>query len=298
MGCAKEAAGRAETSAIADAVESKGDADAVERGSKLVPRPEPGEADRPRFEELKRVVRDGIETFLDVSLALIEIRNRRLYRLAGFERFGDFCQAEFHLSRSYAYQLMDAAASVECQSTIPDVPPPTKAEQVRPLAGLSPEEKKELWAEAVRTAPNGGPPTGAFVKKIREAKVPKAKAKAAIATGSNTQPPDGKPDDPSGDGESATAATVPGRSKGNMSLAIQAEGVEKEFAQTVGLWRRGNFEPLRKRVAEKYPRWETGRKNLERVARLVADTERLLHELAVAAEGQQQTSQPTTTNLT
>jgi len=108
----------AETSAIADAVESKGDADAVERGSKLVPRPEPGEADRPRFEELKRVVRDGIETFLDVSLALIEIRNRRLYRLAGFERFGDFCQAEFHLSRSYAYQLMDAAASVECLSTI------------------------------------------------------------------------------------------------------------------------------------------------------------------------------------
>jgi len=83
-----------------------------------------------------------------------------------------------------------------------------------------------------------------------------------------------------------------------VSLAIQAEGVEKEFARTVGLWRRGNFEPLRKRVAEKYPRWETGRKNLERVARLVADTERLLHELAVAAEGQQQTSQPTTTNLT
>src|SRR6516225_9122649 len=79
------------------------------------------------------IVRDGIETFIDVSLALIEIRNRRLYRLAGFERFGDFCQAEFHLSRSYAYQLMDAAASVECQSTIPDVPPPTKAEQVRPL---------------------------------------------------------------------------------------------------------------------------------------------------------------------
>ena len=63
VGCAKEAAGRAETSAIADAVESKGEADAVERGSKLVPRPEPGEADRPRFEELKRVVRDGIETF-------------------------------------------------------------------------------------------------------------------------------------------------------------------------------------------------------------------------------------------
>jgi hypothetical protein len=165
---------------------------------------EPQEQDRPRFEELKRVVHAGIDTFLDVGRALAEIRARRLYRLAGFAVFDDFLRAEFNLSRAYGYRLMGAVATVEDLASVPGVPPPTNSEQVRSLAGLTSEEKKEVWTEASATAPEGKPPTGAHVKRTREA-LGKGKPKATTTS-----------DESSGNGESATA--VPGRSAGTVPL--------------------------------------------------------------------------------
>jgi hypothetical protein len=73
-----------------------------------------------------------------------------------------------------------------------------------------------------------------------------------------------------GESSAADGAAIPGRSAGNVSLAIQAAGVEKEFARVVALWRR-------------VTRWGEGRRKLEQLWRLVSDAERTLHELAVAA---------------
>jgi hypothetical protein len=70
---------------------------------------------------------------------------------------------------------------------------------------------------------------------------------------------------------------------GKVALAILAQAVEKEFARTAALWRQGHFEPFRKRVTEEF-RWAAGEKKLDAVVRLMAEAERLLHELAIGAE--------------
>src|SRR5262249_23623246 len=62
------------------------------------PKPEP-DAERQRFEKLKRVIHDKLDAFLEVGAALAEIRSAKLYRLAGFKTFEEFCQAEFSLSK-------------------------------------------------------------------------------------------------------------------------------------------------------------------------------------------------------
>ena len=205
-----------------------------------VSEPEPAEADRPRFEELKRIVHGGLATFLEVGCALAEIRSRKLYRLAGFTVFDDFLRAEFNLSRAYGYRLMGAVATVEDLASVPGVPPPTNSEQVRSLAGLTSEEKKEVWTEASATAPEGKPPTGAAVKKVREARgkgKPKAAAKPKV-TPSNT-------DKPSVGGESATS-TVPGQNAGPVSLETHVDLAADELARVLAGWKRGSLAPLQK----------------------------------------------------
>jgi hypothetical protein len=202
-----------------------------------VSEPEPQEQDRARFEELKRVVHAGLDTFLEVGRALAEIRARKLYRLAGFRVFDDFLRSEFNLSRTHSYRAMDAVASVEDLATIPGVPAPTNVEQVRPLAGLTSEEKKEVWTEATATAPEGKPPTGAHVKKTRVA-LGKGKPKAATkpkATATTTSTSDNS----SGNGESAT--TVPGQAARLISL----EGHLNLAADALAQWKRTSLGSLR-----------------------------------------------------
>ena len=201
------------------------------------PEPEPGEKERrrQRFEELKRVVHAGLDTFLEVGRALVEIRAEKFYRMAGFAVFDDFLRAEFDLSRTHGYRLMDAVASVEDLSSNPDVPPPTNLEQVRPLAGLSSEEKKEVWTEAVRTAPNGGPPTGAFVKKIREARgktKPPGKAKNA-APPSNATPT-----------STNAAPPAPIETKESFSLDVRPSRAAERLEEILTEWRETYWEAL------------------------------------------------------
>jgi hypothetical protein len=230
-----------------------------------VSEPEPEEQERrQRFEELKRIVRAGLNTFLEVGAALAEIRAEKFYRLAGFAVFDDFLRAEYNLSRAYGYRLMDAVASVEDLSSIPGIPAPTNPEQVRPLAGLSREEKRELWTEAVRTAPNSGPPTGAFVRKIREARgKTKAAAKAKPAATTNTKKPNVG-------GESAT--TVPSRNEGAISLEAHLDLAADALERSVGEWKRESLAPLKEAA-------RSNKQIREALVRLERDLDLLLKRL-------------------
>jgi hypothetical protein len=58
------------------------------------------------------------------------------------------------LERAYAYRLIDSAKVVNNLSPIGDIRP-THESQVRPLAGLEPEQQREAWNAAVKSAPNG-----------------------------------------------------------------------------------------------------------------------------------------------
>jgi phage N-6-adenine-methyltransferase len=110
-------------------------------------------AEKQRLEVLESVIDAGMQTFVHVGNALLEIRDGRLYRQA-HATFEDYCRERWGMHRSRAYQLIEAAETVSNLSTIVDIVPATES-QARPLTVLEPAQQREAWQRAVETAPNG-----------------------------------------------------------------------------------------------------------------------------------------------
>lgn len=106
-----------------------------------------------RLTELEIVIEHGLQTFVDVGTALMEIRDSRLYRET-HGTFEEYCRERWGLSRPRAYQLIEAAEVAGNLSTIVDKLPSTES-QTRPLASLPADTQREVWQRAVETAPNG-----------------------------------------------------------------------------------------------------------------------------------------------
>lgn len=113
-------------------------------------------ADIQRLTALEDVIERGRQTFVEVGLALLEIRESRLYREA-HPTFEDYCKERWGWSRSKAYRLMDAASL----SPIGDIQNEAQAREFAPLRG-QPETVKDVWQEV---STNGHP----TAEKIREA---------------------------------------------------------------------------------------------------------------------------------
>jgi hypothetical protein len=64
-----------------------------------------------RLAELKEQISSGLATFVQIGLALVEVRDRRLYRQT-HDTFEAYCEGRWHFKRSHAYRLIDAAAVV------------------------------------------------------------------------------------------------------------------------------------------------------------------------------------------
>jgi hypothetical protein len=114
-----------------------------------------------RLAELESVIERGLQTFIEVGSALLEIRNSRLYRQT-YATFEEYCQERWDLRKSRIYQLMDAAEVVENlkSSTIVELsngytPLPANEAQARPLAKLGIDMQRQAWRRAVETAPQG-----------------------------------------------------------------------------------------------------------------------------------------------
>jgi hypothetical protein len=116
------------------------------------------------LERLETVIRVNIGAFYDVGLALMEIRDKRLYKdVLGFETFEAYCKARWDFSRQRAYQLIESVTVKNNLSTGVDIQ--LTEYQIRPLARLEPEQQREAWAKAVETAPDGKI-TAAHVSKV------------------------------------------------------------------------------------------------------------------------------------
>jgi len=97
----------------------------------------------------------GLETFVEVGLALSLIRDGRLYR-ATHDTFDAYCIERWEIKSSRARQLCAAAEIVQgLKSKVRSGRLPTSERQVRPLLGLHPDQQEAIWSEAVATAPNG-----------------------------------------------------------------------------------------------------------------------------------------------
>ncbi len=105
------------------------------------------------LEQLERVIEGGLQTFVEVGLALLDIRDRRLYRQS-HTTFEDYCKSRWQLERTRAYELMQAARVATLVSEISDTPVlrESHAAALAPLAE-TPTLAAEAWEEAVAAAP-------------------------------------------------------------------------------------------------------------------------------------------------
>jgi hypothetical protein len=114
------------------------------------------------LEQLEGVIQKNIGAFYEVGRALMEIRDKGLYRdVLGYDTFEAYCKGRWDLSRPRAYQLIDAVEVKNNLSTTVDIP----ERQIRPLAKLQPEQQRTAWQKAVETAPEGKV-TAAHVSKV------------------------------------------------------------------------------------------------------------------------------------
>ena len=101
------------------------------------------------LERCEIVIKQGLQTFIEVGQALMTIKEKRLYRI-GYKTFEDYCVEKWSISRPRAFQLIEAANVISGLSTIVDILPKTES-QVRPLTSLEPEIQKQVWSEVVKT---------------------------------------------------------------------------------------------------------------------------------------------------
>lgn len=105
-----------------------------------------------RLSQLETVIERGLTTFVDVGMALAEIREDRLYRKE-FDTFEDYCREKWKISRIQAYRLMSGAEAVQEMEMLPvgniHVPTVTNERQARELAKIKdPVVRTEVWEMA------------------------------------------------------------------------------------------------------------------------------------------------------
>jgi N6-adenosine-specific RNA methylase IME4 len=125
-------------------------------------------AEKGELARCEAVIERGLKTFVEVGEALLLIRDRRLYRQT-HSSFESYCRERWGMSKRRANQLVGAAGVIENLGTIVPVLPATES-QCRPLAGLLPEEQREVWAEVVSLCGDAGI-TAAQVKAAVERKL-------------------------------------------------------------------------------------------------------------------------------
>ena len=101
------------------------------------------------LERCEVVIKQGLQTFIEVGQALMTIREKRLYRIS-FKTFEDYCVGRWAFRRRQAYQLIEASSVISNLSAMAHILPQSER-QTRPLTSLEPEIQKEVWTEVVKT---------------------------------------------------------------------------------------------------------------------------------------------------
>lgn len=138
--------------------------------SKLDNKFEPLEVVRLKLEQ--RVLSKHL-AFYEAGKALMELRDRKLY-LSTHQTFKHYCES-FGFGYRYVYRLIAAAAVVENLALGCPIASllPNSERQIRPLLGLSPDQQRDVWQEAL-TLTSGQTPTGSIVANIVQHKKEKS----------------------------------------------------------------------------------------------------------------------------
>lgn len=112
--------------------------------------------------ECEQVIERGLAVFTEVGAALIEIRDRRLYRQS-HGTFEEYCEQRWGFSRSRAYRIIEATQTTRALSPIGDTPLPANEGQARELRGLPAAKAAEVMTRAAES----GPVTAAGIREAR-----------------------------------------------------------------------------------------------------------------------------------
>lgn len=100
-----------------------------------------------RLAELEAVIAGGLQTFVDVGLALLEIRDSRLYR-ESHGTFDDYCRERWHISKTHANRQIEAAEVAGLLTPIGVIPTnEAQARELVPLLREVPEEVAAVWRD-------------------------------------------------------------------------------------------------------------------------------------------------------
>jgi len=116
-------------------------------------------SEKSELTRLETVVAEGLQRFVDVGNALLEIRERRLYRDT-HATFEEYCRARWKFSKTHANRLiLGAQAAIRLGDV--EVQPANEA-QARPLTALPAAQQAKVWERVVERT--GGKPTAADVR--------------------------------------------------------------------------------------------------------------------------------------
>lgn len=117
-----------------------------------------------RLEHCENVLERGLHTFFEVGIALLTIRDERLYR-ATHHTFESYCKGKWGMGKSYAWRVIGAAERLRLLPPDGTLPRPTSEFQVRPFLEIEPQLFPKAWEQAVARA-QGGKVTPRIVKSL------------------------------------------------------------------------------------------------------------------------------------
>jgi len=117
-----------------------------------------------RRKTLEKTIDKNLKAFSKVGVALLKIRDGRLYR-DKYSSFEEYCKERWGFTRVRAHQLISASIITENIESTDQVIKPANEAQIRPLIKLEPSQQIEAWNMVVETAPKGNV-TGKHVDKV------------------------------------------------------------------------------------------------------------------------------------
>lgn len=128
--------------------------------------------------ELEIIIERGLNTFVEVGQALLEIRAGRLYHEAGYTSFDDYCRERWGFSRIHAHRQIEAA---QVAGLLPIGNTPANEAQARELTPLLKADEAEVvtvWREL--KAEHGENVTARLVRQVVTNRLETIKRRQAI----------------------------------------------------------------------------------------------------------------------
>lgn len=111
-------------------------------------------AGRSQLAQCEEVIERGLDSFIEVGNALLQIREGRLYK-DDYDNFEDYCRERWDMCGRRARQLTDAAEAIQNIGSGTMVPQSER--QIRPITTLPPSRQRQAWTAAVESSPKGKP---------------------------------------------------------------------------------------------------------------------------------------------